>query len=72
MIELIQTILLVILVERSLLLRNRYKFAIEFNMPGRDIRGYFALWIYCQQKDAQNYWRLGGKRIFGFYFGQCR
>ncbi len=66
--EFIQTILLIILVDRSLLIRNRYKLAFEFVKYQRGMyttdKWYFAIWIYCKKGQEETYWRSGGKRLF--------
>lgn len=69
-IELIQTILLIILVDRQLIIRNRYKFGIEFDAPDKYGRGYWALWIYCKKGEREGYMRDGGKRLIHFRFGK--
>ena len=68
-IELIQTALLVILVDRQLIIRNRYKFGINHNPPDNYGRGYWALWLLCKKGDREGYWRDGGKRLFYFHYG---
>lgn len=50
MLEIIQTILLVILVDRNLILRDRYKIAIDSHRPNKYNKGYFSVWIYCKEK----------------------
>jgi len=66
MIELIQTILLCILVDRQLIIRNRYKFAIESRMD--KIPPSWAFWIYCKRPGDEVYWRSGGKRLIFIKF----
>jgi len=67
MIELIQTILLIILVDRQLIIRDRYKFAIE-NHINAQYSPYWALWIYCKEGQNEMYWRSGGKRLIMIRF----
>jgi len=62
MIDLIQTLLLMVLVDRSILIRHRYKFAIETS------KGYFAFWIYCKISNEEVYAKQGGKRLFYINF----
>ena len=72
MIEYIQTIILIILLDRQLLLRNRYKFAIEFfkgykSYNGNEndsAKGSFAIWIYCKKPQEEIYTRNLGKQLF--------
>lgn len=68
--QIIQTILLVILVDRNLILRDRYKIAIESNMPTKYIRGSFAIWVYCKKSQNDQYMRNGGRRLLAFSFGE--
>jgi hypothetical protein len=70
--EILQTILLIILVDRNLILRDRYKIAIENDSPyynglsNKMEKRYIAIWIYCKGKDKDFYWRTGGKRLIYF------
>lgn len=70
MMEWVQTILLIILVDRNLILRARYKFAIEHDLPDRYRVGYFAIWIYCKKAQSEFYGRDMGKRLFYFRYGK--
>ncbi len=65
--DLIQTLLLMILVDRKLILRDRYKFAIE-NHISQQYSPYWAFWIYCKKKEEDYYWRSGGKRLIMIRF----
>ena len=71
-IELIQTILLIILVDRTLILRNRYKFAISNRRPIPGSKGYWDFWIYCKSTQGDKYMKSGGKRLFGFSYGKVK
>lgn len=70
MLEWLQVILLVILVDRNLILRDRYKLALEINKPNKYGRGYVAFWIYCKQVNNDIYCRSGGRRLFYFKYGK--
>lgn len=61
---------LIYLLDRLLILRKRYRIAIESNMPHKYGRGYFAIWIYCKGAQDENYMRDGGKKLFYFHFGK--
>lgn len=58
-IEIVQTIILIILLDRQLILRNKYKIAIENYYPFQ-----FDLWIYCKKSQNEVYTRDGGKYLF--------
>lgn len=56
--------ILLLLLDRSILLRKHYKLAIEFiKFPGKY---YWALWIYCRNPQDERYTRNGGKRLIWF------
>ena len=64
-----QIFLLLYLIERVSVIRNRYKPAIEFNRPSKYVLGYWALYIYCQEKNGSKYLRDGGRRLIFFKWG---
>lgn len=74
--DVIQTILLVVLVDRQLILRKRYMIAIEHTLPKYSnyfkawSEGYFAVWIVCKKGQDEKYSRDGGKRLFYFHYNK--
>lgn len=62
----IEIVLLLLILDRSLILRKHYKFAIEFNK--NSYKYYWAFWIYCKKSQDEMYSRNGGKRLFYFEF----
>lgn len=62
----IEIAILLILLDRSILIRNHYKFAIEYTKD--KYVHYWALWIYCKQAQKDTYGRYGGKRILYINF----
>jgi hypothetical protein len=70
MMQWLQTILLIILVDRNLILRDRYRFGIECNKPTKYGRGWFAFWIYCKKAQGEYFMRDGGKCLFSFKWGK--
>lgn len=69
-IHILQTAILIILLDRNLVLRDRYKIALEHDKPSQFNKGYFAIWIYCKQKQDDTYFRSGGRRLFHFTYGK--
>lgn len=70
--EILQTVLLIILIDRNLIIRERYKLAIEHEKPTQWNTGYFAIWIYCRQKNESRYIRCGGKKLWHFQYGKIK
>jgi len=68
--EILELTLLIVLIDMNLILRERYKLAIEHEKPNKYTKGYFAIWIYCQQKNENKYKRYGGKRLWHFNYGK--
>ena len=69
--EIVQTVILIILLDRSILIRKHYKFAIETQIMSRTFNSqkkefYFAFWIYCKMPQQEGYGRYGGRRLFYF------
>jgi hypothetical protein len=66
MIELIQTVLLAILVDRSLFIRSRYKISFENYPATRYNQGYFQVWILHKRGQDEFYQRCGGRCLLYF------
>jgi hypothetical protein len=66
--EILQTALLIILVDRNFILRDRYKIAIENEKPYDKGKRYVAIWIYCKESGNDFYGRGGGRRLMYFNF----
>lgn len=66
--EIIQTVILLILLDRSLLLHNKYKIAFEYTKYTYydQTTRYFAIWLYCKKAQGEHYGRNGGKRLFHY------
>lgn len=68
MIDIIQLILLIILVDRSLFIHSYYKIAIEHEKKQETslghVGGWVAIWICRKPPQEEKYWRY--KRIFFF------
>jgi len=72
MTEILQFLFVIWLLDRLLVIRRRYKLAIEHNFPDQYERGYWALWIYCKVYYSENepYTRNGGKRLIFIKYGK--
>ena len=70
-IEMIQTVILIALLDRQLIIRDRYKFAFSINKPSDYVRGYIYFGILCRKGQDQHYMREGGRKIFRFEFGKA-
>jgi hypothetical protein len=65
MIEYVQIALILWLIERVSIERDRYKIAIDTN--GEFItKGYWSIWIYHKGINETKWWRSGGKRLIHF------
>jgi hypothetical protein len=65
MIDYIQIILILWLIERVSIERNRYKLAIDTN--NRFISdGYWSIWFYCKGINEREWSRCGGRRLMYF------
>lgn len=59
-IDFIQITLLIYLIERVSVMRNRYKLMVERGP------GYWALWVYCKKAQSERYYRSGGKKLLSY------
>ena len=67
-VEMFQTVILIALLDRQLIIRDRYKFTFSVNKPSDYICGYVYFGILCRKGQDQHYMREGGRKIFRIEF----
>jgi len=55
---------LIWLLDKLLIIRKRYRIAIESHGETSVHKWYLAIWIYCKMPDEDYFWRRGGRRLF--------
>ena len=63
--DLIEIILILWLIERVSVERNRYKLTIDTNDQFFS-EGYWSIWFYCKRINTTSWSRYGGRRLIHF------